>query len=298
MRFNTQATTLADAATYLTERATQLLKFGVDLTSLERVGDEAVVARFSAWDCSWADVGLRDQVASLVDQPFAGIYLLDQFRGNNRYPKIMREVGLPILTHEDCGLQPYLKYRNFPYIMFSESSAYKCVAGFYGDRQAQRSKVWYMRHIDEGLAVLRYLHRNKLPEPAASAFCLHPMVQNDADLLTNWRKLGSSADAIVLAMEYRATANAALAHHKLPHASAIKLSVLSEVNDMLVADKVQNLSDFVVHHKGTHPRSAELARYFKLWLDRLEIDATTYQTWVVRLHRPRQLLQDFLATLA
>lgn len=85
---------------------------------------------------------------------------------------------------------------------------------------------------------------------------------------------------IALALEYRNVANAALSTRVIASASEIALSPLDEVNAMLVADKVQNRADFLAHHAAVHPRARELARYFELWLERLGIDETRYQSLV------------------
>ena len=44
---------------------------------------------------------------------------------------------------------------------------------------------------------------------------------------------------------------------------------------LLVADKVQNRLDFLRHYRHyrqTHPRADALDRYFRLWLERLDMD--------------------------
>ena len=40
---------------------------------------------------------------------------------------------------------------------------------------------------------------------------------------------------------------------------------------MLVADKIQNYTDFARFHRGSHPRSTALDHYFRLWLERLGV---------------------------
>ena len=147
---------------------------------------------------------------------------------------------------------------------------YEAVAEFYGARKARRSDVPLMQHVDQGLTILQALGAS---ERAQRAYCLHPLLQADGDLAeTSERGVGTLTDdpaELVLAIEYRNIANATLSPRLIASADDIPLSPLDEVNDMLRADKVQNWKDFVRHHKGTHPRSVELERYFRLWHSRL-----------------------------
>jgi hypothetical protein len=149
---------------------------------------------------------------------------------------------------------------------------YDAIAAYYGERAARRSRVPYIQHIDEGLLVLDQIFAT---EQAKRAFCLHPFVQEDADLAANHARLPELTDdphVIVLVMEYRHIANATLSHRTIASAADIPLSPIPDVNAMLVADKVQNYKDFIFHHQATHPRSAELDRYFLCWLERLGVD--------------------------
>jgi hypothetical protein len=153
---------------------------------------------------------------------------------------------------------------------------YRRIAEHYGTRTARRSGVPLIRHIDQGLAILRAI---EAPEIAMRAFCLHPLLQSDDDLRANVSRideLTSQPRVAALAIEYRHVANAALSTRVLASAAEIALSPVAEVNQMLIADKVQNRSDFLHYHAATHPRSRELARYFALWLERLGIDDRRY----------------------
>ncbi len=299
-------TTQQAAAKYLAERAIQCLKHGVTLASLERLGNEAVLARFQLdWNErheTWFLGSPEEKERLQRTGQLASIYLLDPHQGQGRYKKLVQDIGLPILTHEDCGLAPYLCAKDIPHIQMRELWEYTCIARVYGARTASRSGVPLMRHIDEGLAVLHFLHQ-ETPSPTPQmlsrrleegrAFCLHPLLQQDIDLVKNWDTVCTSARVAILAMEYRNVANRALSSRPLNVASDIELSPLPQVNNMLVADKVQNRKDFELYHKATHPRSENLDRYFRLWLERLWVFEEIYQTWAARLYHPFRLLEQF-----
>lgn len=145
----------------------------------------------------------------------------------------------------------------------------------YGERTAARSQVPLMQHIDEGLTVLRLIGASEL---AQRAYCLHPLVQGDEDLRQSLDQLvGCDPRAVALAMEYRQVASAYLSHHPSRPAEEIGLSPLEAVNQMLVADKVQNYKDFLIHHRATHPNAVRLEEYFRQWLGRLEVSIERFE---------------------
>lgn len=159
--------------------------------------------------------------------------------------------------------------------MIKESREYKMILLFYGDRVAKRSQVPLMNHINEGLIVL---DRISSSDAAKRAFCVHPMLQADEDLKAN-KHLYLEPEVMMLAMEYRSVANEFLSD-KIPtyQDRDIRLSPLYDVNDMLVADKVQNYKDFITYHRGTHARSDELDTYFRKWLYTLDITENAYKS--------------------
>jgi len=165
-------------------------------------------------------------------------------------------------------------------MMVKDSVEYKLIANHYGDRTANRSGVRLMNHIDEGLVILDTISATQTTK---RAFCLHPLFQTDNDLQENWY-LHSFVDpcALLLVMEYRNIANAYLSD-KIDTDQELKLSPLFEVNEMLIADKVQNKKDFMTYHHKTHERSDELSRYFDKWLTALNICPLTYQSLCKRI---------------
>lgn len=153
---------------------------------------------------------------------------------------------------------------------------YLLVSKYYNIRVAERSRVPLINHIDEGLIILDSIGAT---EVVKRAFCIHPLFQTDENLLDSYNVPDwLDSRVILLVMEYRNVANAYLSDKlDFPNSEPIKLSPLSEVNQMLVADKVQNRKDFIKYHKSTHPRSDKLDLYFKQWLDALKVTEDQYQ---------------------
>lgn len=143
---------------------------------------------------------------------------------------------------------------------------YLIIKGYYAEQRAKRSNVLLMAHIEEGLAILDCLGSSSL---AKKAFCLHPIVQNDIDIDLTW------SEAYPLADDYRNAANHYLCR---PETDWIKtvgdlhkhfegFNFTRDLNDMLLADKIQNRKDFRMYHLGKHERSDELEAYFNLWIE-------------------------------
>jgi len=159
--------------------------------------------------------------------------------------------------------------------MVKNSQEYKAISRFYGDRTAKRSQVPLMNHINEGLIIMDAVQSSY---DAMCAFCLHPLFQNDAELTTqgyHYTLYVQNPRPVMLTMEYRRIANLYLAHCKMPE-TGIELSVLPEVQKMLIGDKVQNRKDFIKYHFGTHPNSDRLYQYFNEWMQALGINDDEY----------------------
>jgi hypothetical protein len=166
---------------------------------------------------------------------------------------------------------------------FRKTVEYKAIAREYGERRTTRSQVPLIVHIDEGLALLQAIGAS---ETAMRAFCLHPLLQDDASYAANMPRAHELTDdscVLATALEYRRVANAALSHREYARAADIALSEVRDVNDMLIADKVQNRKDFLRHHLDRHPRSTALDRYFRLWLERLGVSEARYAELVAGL---------------
>lgn len=150
--------------------------------------------------------------------------------------------------------------------------AYSLISRFYGKRTAKRSGVPLINHIDEGVEILFKLFGDTQEvRVAVLAYCIHPLVQSDEDLKKNYRytKRYINANVLAHAMEYRNIANQYLLKKYKGFDDEINLSPLMIVNMMLVADKVQNFKDFLIHHYCKHEKSPELFNYFNNWIRRL-----------------------------
>jgi hypothetical protein len=152
---------------------------------------------------------------------------------------------------------------------------YELIREAYSERKAERSGVPLIRHIDEGLAVLRAIGAEDITQ---RAFCLHSLFQADEQLEYTFNFTGIVEavfqPVLVLVMEYRNVANRSL---RTNYGGKVSLSPLKEVNQMLIADKVQNRKDFELYYQGKHEDSAELVTYFQIWLHALGISEERYQ---------------------
>lgn len=159
------------------------------------------------------------------------------------------------------------------------SSEYVLIRQHYNNQVAKRSQVPLINHIGEGVEMLISLGSTL---NAQKAFCLHPLLQSDDALKDHYPSLSRVSDISpevwMLTMEYRNIANQYLSLREIHDVSDIRLSPLTEVNDMLKADKLQNYKDFLIHHRHTHPRAEQLDRYFQNWLTRLEIPQEFWPT--------------------
>lgn len=186
---------------------------------------------------------------------------------------------------EEKRLTAYNRSMSFNFIdSIKAGPEYLAIQTYYGNRTAARSVVPLMNHINEGLIVLNAVNASS---EAMAGFCLHPLFQNDEELTTvgyqyTLDRLGlpTSIRALMLTMEYRRVANKYLADCDT---TKIELSPLKEVNDMLIADKVQNRKDFLKYHYGKHPNSTRLDEYFKEWLATPGISEARYSELITLL---------------
>lgn len=228
---------------------------------------------FETLGCPWTVFHHRT-----LDAYYASISVPESLRGQRLLQRVQESIHLPIMTVDDCDIEQALIKMNIPHVVAGrpilQSAEYQLIQSFYQDQRAKRSGVFLQMHIDEGLAILAATGAS---HQAMRAYCLHPLLQNDIDLGTQFtqvaQKLNTLPDGATimgLAMEYHSVANAYLSHHQKP-ITGIHLSPLAEVNQMLMADKIQNRKDFNRYHKSTHPNSARLTVYFEEWIDALGI---------------------------
>jgi hypothetical protein len=160
--------------------------------------------------------------------------------------------------------------------VWHKTAEYTLISEYYRNKHAARSGVPYLDHIKEGIKLLIQWNR---PEIEQRAFALHPLAQ--AGQIIETRCMMSQQlmpESIPLALEYAQVANSYLCdpkHDRLTMGGSI-FSLYMSLGDistpcawMLLADKVQNQSDFRRYHWFDHPRARELEAYFNLWIGML-----------------------------
>lgn len=142
--------------------------------------------------------------------------------------------------------------------------------------RAKRTGENHFTHVEEGIRILTAIGASDVTK---KAFALHPLVQKEEDFLANFMLLGNCNQyALMLAVEYRWVANNGT-RRNLGNGPVV-LSGLKEVNQMLIADKVQNRMSFRRNFKPTDPDYADLEAYFEKWLVALGIDDAEYERLV------------------
>ncbi len=156
------------------------------------------------------------------------------------------------------------------------TKAYRAIEDYYGMKRADRSGVLCIQHINKGLMVLDEIGSSVLTK---DAYYIHPLLQSDSafecviqfgreyTLLKNYEV---DFNVVALAMEYRRCANSFLSDGNVKN---LAMWTVEHIREMLIADKIQNYTDFLIHHKATHANAERLERYFKTWLDILGINS-------------------------
>lgn len=154
------------------------------------------------------------------------------------------------------------------------NQCYLAIKTHYGDDVAKRSQLPLMNHIDEGIEILRFINARYI---TMQAFCIHPLIQSDQDFKRHvdsneLERYDIDVGIVLLAAEYRHWANNYLSIHVCDPNKEPTLSPIPEVNDMLIADKIQNYKDFMEHHYEKHPDSLRLYTYFHQWFKALGLE--------------------------
>ena len=285
-RFNLYADSLDDVCVYYLNRSFQLL--------YDDYKWSGIVIPLSYNGLLW---GAETSFYDANDIECKSIYVLNSCRGKSHLSRALQtyDSHVEFVTVDDCKifsiLQRYVKTRiACQHLNWHE---YKLVEQFYGSRCAKRSGVPLMNHIDEGLRILKILGAD---ENTQRGYILHPLLQEDDALANTWDKLQlCTHQAIIFALEYRNIANQFLSpnvHHPgYKNHTKITLSPISEVNQMLIADKIQNRKDFLLYHKE-HSRFEYLNAYFKQWLLRLGVHEHEYEKYVNFITLPNFKLEN------
>lgn len=276
-RLNLEARMFSEIFQYFQTRAIQAKPYGYKLENVTNINgyDEEKDARFPYVVATFIKGGTR----------YSSFYLPAQFRNRGygaSYAKEIKSVlnatNTQAITFPDCHISGWFEKNNIPYVLlentYIDTAEYLIMSKVYGDEKASRSGLYHMNHIDEGADIM--IQRNA-SEDAIKAFIAHPMLQDDEhfmdkkELLLNNVMAHCSKYTLLLCMEYRKVANAYLCKPETDNWTQEQIKfhcpiLLSDVREMLVADKVQNYKDFLQYHALTHPRRNELFAYFNNWI--------------------------------
>lgn len=208
------------------------------------------------------------------DELFKSYYCYASCRGKGLASMAINSIKERIVTTHDCHIEEFLIARNKAYVMagqFCKTPEYREIQSYYNDQKDKISQRYFMNHIDEGLFILNILGAS---DATKRAFCLHPLLQKDQDLKIHWNTLKHKYDAEVigLVMEYRNIAN-----------KQVELSAIDDVNEMSIADKIQNYKDFLICQHNVHKDSEEIDKYLTKWLHKLAISKAMFKDIYLQL---------------
>jgi hypothetical protein len=150
---------------------------------------------------------------------------------------------------------------------------YAMAAEQWGEKVSSQG-VPYMRHIDDGIRIIDMLREeNHIAKQVDDAFILHGLFQSYIDVGNAYsRKYYDKVEpqVLMLVMEYRNIANQWLSPHGFNPTEKPKIP-LFETRVMLVADKIQNYSNFLKNYKLIHPHHQRLDAYFRAWHEHLGV---------------------------
>ena len=164
---------------------------------------------------------------------------------------------------------------------------YQLIKEHYGTRHSNRGNRPHIAHIQEGAWL--HFHENGWNPIVQEAWCIHPLFQGDDTLIKslthpeNWQSV--QAGALIQTMEYRNIANGYTSKMPLRDPSRILLSPIPEVNQLLMADKLQNRKDYeqYVRPNLSKEEQTRLDTYFAAWFARLNIGEEKYRETIGQL---------------
>lgn len=172
------------------------------------------------------------------------------------------------------------------------SYSYIAISNYYQNKQASRTKIPYMKHIDDGARILQLL--GVTDHKVMDAWFLHPLTQSMTDHQIN-AYLSSvglpalhvicDADTVSLARQYADVANSFLPLYvdRDEHDTFNIYIMCPKLKALLIADKVQNYVDFCMSadsNKFDNEPSSFIPNrmeYFNMWLGRLDIDEVNFE---------------------
>jgi len=152
--------------------------------------------------------------------------------------------------------------------LWHKTAEYKLITDHYRGEYADRSGRHKMEHIKEGCRLLVGWQR---PDVEHQAFCLHPLVETEGFTYERKHSYILAAEMMKFATAYLCRPETDDITYRGSRTYLFKyLGPMSEACAwLLLADKVQNRSDFMKYHAFTHARADMLIRYFDLWIQTL-----------------------------